>query len=238
MAPIPLADTASDSRSLDALRPVARRGSSPTTERREAPEATTKVRDLEAARDRRLVRRARSGDSAAFEELYRLHRSRVFALALSYVRDEKDAEDVVQEVFLRVHRSLGDFQGSSRLFTWLYRITANLAIDHLRRPRRREVALDDVVDEHLSASRSSEPPGFDPHEQLRMAALGARIHRCIEQLPVYHRDVIVMRELRGLSYEEMAVLAGVSKGTIMSRLFHARQKLQRALRDSYREHFG
>jgi RNA polymerase sigma-70 factor (ECF subfamily) len=168
------------------------------------------------------------------------HQRRALVLALALVRDEQDAREVVQEAFLRVHRGLARFQGGSSFFTWLYRIVTNLSIDLMRKPTRREVELDARFDlqDDVDTPLLSRIEGANPYESLRRREITERIQQELDALPPYHRGVIVMREVNGMSYEEIAEAMGVSKGTIMSRLFHARQKLQRALADCYGEHVG
>jgi len=204
------------------------------------------VREGEAEVDLELVRRAQKGDEAAFRQLVERHQRRAFAIALSLVRHEQDARDIVQDAFLRVHKSLPTFQGSSSFFTWLYRIVTNLAIDLVRRPGRNTDELEE--DRHRSSSPGGvdQPDpmwvaridGADPVDVLRRKELADRMRRAIDALPSYHKAVILMREVEGMSYEEMAEAMQVSKGTIMSRLFHARQKLQKALADCYEEENG
>jgi RNA polymerase sigma-70 factor (ECF subfamily) len=139
-----------------------------------------------------------------------------------------------------VYRGLDSFEGTSSFFTWLYRIVTNLAIDLMRKPSRRETepldhaALDDNGEGLLLARLD----GADPAAVVRRGEIRQRIEAALDELPPYHRGVILMREVEGMSYEEMATAMGVSKGTIMSRLFHARRKLQRALRDCYSEQVG
>jgi RNA polymerase sigma-70 factor (ECF subfamily) len=158
------------------------------------------------------------------------------------VRDENDARDLVQEAFLRVHRGLDRFQGGSSFFTWFYRIITNLAIDFMRKPGRKDEALDER--RGREPSDDAELPfvaridGAEPLDAVHRQELGARLRMALEALPPYHRGVILMREVEGMSYEEMAQAMSVSKGTIMSRLFHARQKLQRTLADCYLEASG
>jgi RNA polymerase sigma-70 factor (ECF subfamily) len=185
-----------------------------------------------------LVDRAQKGDQAAFRELVERHQRRAFAIALGLVRDENDARELVQDAFLRVYRSLDKFQGGSSFFTWLYRIVTNLAIDLMRKPGRK---AQELLDSHQPDDEGELPlvariDGADPLDVIRRKEIAARIQSALDDLPPYHRGVILMREVEGMSYEEMAQAMGVSKGTIMSRLFHARQKLQRALADCYREH--
>jgi RNA polymerase sigma-70 factor (ECF subfamily) len=195
-------------------------------------------RELEAEQDRVLIESAQKGDKAAFKKLVQRHQRRAFAIALSLLRDEQDAREVVQEAFLRVYRGLDSFHGGSSFFTWLYRIVTNLSIDLIRKPSRRDTELDPnrEIDE-ADIPLLSRIDGADPLDVLRRAEIRNKLEAALEALPVYHRGVIVMREVEGLSYEEMAEAMGVSKGTIMSRLFHARQKLQRALAECYAEEF-
>jgi RNA polymerase sigma-70 factor, ECF subfamily len=198
-------------------------------------------RQREAEQDGVLVGRAQKGDMQAFRKLVERHQRRAFAIAIGLVRDENDAREIVQEAFLRVFRSLDKFQGGSSFFTWLYRIVTNLAIDLMRKPARREAELFDTT----SAQDDAEPSpflgqldGVDPLHMVERRQIAERISRALDDLPPYHRSVILMREVEGMSYQEMAEAMQVSKGTIMSRLFHARQKLQRALIDCYREQNG
>jgi len=206
---------------------------------RSPPEASNReARRREAEEDRELIALAQKGDQAAFRKLVERHQRRAFAIAIGLVRDENDARELVQEAFLRVYRGLNAFQGGSSFFTWLYRIVTNLAIDLMRKPGRRDAelfddqALDDEASDFPLVSRID---GADPIDVMRRREIAARIQAALDALPPYHRGVILMREVEGMSYEEMAQAMGVSKGTIMSRLFHARQKLQRALADCYAE---
>jgi RNA polymerase sigma-70 factor (ECF subfamily) len=203
-----------------------------------AAASNKEARRREADEDRELIGLAQKGDQAAFRRLVERHQRRAFAIAIGLVRDENDAREIVQEAFLRVYRGLASFQGGSSFFTWLYRIVTNLAIDLIRKPGRRDVELlDNQADEeepnefHLVARID----GADPIDVMRRREIAERIQSALAALPPYHRGVILMREVEGMSYEEMAQAMGVSKGTIMSRLFHARQKLQRALADCYAE---
>jgi len=206
---------------------------------RPSQEASNKeARRREAEEDRELILRAQKGDQAAFRRLVERHQRRAFAIAMGLVRDENDARELVQDAFLRVYRNLNSFQGGSSFFTWLYRIVTNLAIDLMRKPGRRDAEL---VDNQSASDEPTEFPlvsridGADPIDVMRRREIAGRIQAALDALPPYHRGVILMREVEGMSYEEMAVAMGVSKGTIMSRLFHARQKLQRALADCYAE---
>jgi RNA polymerase sigma-70 factor, ECF subfamily len=199
------------------------------------------TRQREAEEDRALIAKAQAGDTVAFRSLVERHQRRAFAIALSLVRDENDARELVQDAFLRVFKGLGSFQGGSSFFTWLYRIITNLSIDLIRKPGRGLGELDErklESDDEADFPLLSRVDGSDPVDIVRRREIAVRLQRALDALPPYHRGVVVMREIEGLSYEEMAQVMGVSKGTIMSRLFHARQKLQRALVDCYEEQVG
>lgn len=201
------------------------------------------ARIREAEEDRVLIARAQQGDVAAFRQLVERHQRRAFAIALSLVRDENDARELVQDAFLRVYRGLNSFQGGSSFFTWLYRIITNLSIDLIRKPGRQLADIDEARFESDESQEAEFPllsrvDGSDPVDVVRRREIAGRLQAALDALPPYHRGVIVMREIEGLSYEEMATAMGVSKGTIMSRLFHARQKLQKALADCYEEQIG
>jgi RNA polymerase sigma-70 factor (ECF subfamily) len=203
--------------------------------RGDQPASNRLQRDNESEQDRRLILRAQAGDSGAFRLLIERHQRRVFAIALGLVRDEQDAREIAQEAFLRVHKGLPQFHGGSSFFTWLYRIVTNLSIDLMRKPSRREAELHFALEVEDGESVLLPAADADPYDVVRRGELSARIYEALEQLPPYHRGVILMREVEGMSYEEMAEAMQVSKGTIMSRLFHARKKLQRALLDCHEE---
>ena len=205
---------------------------------------TKELRAKEAQEDRALVERVQAGDKEAFRALVERHQRRAFSIALSLVRDESDARELVQDAFLRVYKNIGSFQGQSSFFTWLYRIITNLSIDLIRKPGRQVAELDesrqnvDAQETNKDFPFLSRIDGSDPADVVRRQEIASRLREALGALPDYHRGVILMREVEGLSYEEMAKAMGVSKGTIMSRLFHARQKLQKALVDCYAEQIG
>jgi RNA polymerase sigma-70 factor (ECF subfamily) len=190
--------------------------------------------ETEEDADRALVERARKGDNGSFRRLVARYQRRVYSVAYGMLRNHEDAMDVTQESFIKVHRYLANFQGSSSFYTWLYRIVVNVAIDHIRRDKGQSVEYDDGVaqeGEGIEGDGSLLPTilGSNPAKALSRRELLERMQKAIDSLPPYHRAVIVMRELEGLSYKEMAKAMKVSKGTIMSRLHHARHKLQKAL---------
>ena len=185
--------------------------------------------------DRELVESARKGDRDAFRTLFERYHRRAYALAFGVLRNQDDALDVVQDAFIKAHKYLDKFEGNSSFYTWLYRIVMNLAIDHLRKHRRiRPVELDES---HLDDSSGDEllPKmlGGNPGRALLDKEIRARIDQALGELSENHRAVLVMRELEGMSYEEMAQAMNCSKGTIMSRLFHARKNMQKRLADLF-----
>ncbi|HZU85497.1 MAG TPA: sigma-70 family RNA polymerase sigma factor [Polyangiaceae bacterium] len=194
-----------------------------------------------------LIEKAQAGDITAFRRLVERHQRRAFGVALALVRDENDARELVQDAFLRAYKSLPTFQGGSSFFTWLYRIVTNLSIDLMRKPGRHQTTeLSEAAEAHIDNESAGADVDAallsrlesDPVAVIRRREIAGRLQAALDELPSYHRAVIVMREIDGMSYEEMAQAMDVSKGTIMSRLFHARQKLQRALADCYREQVG
>ena len=181
--------------------------------------------------DRMLVARVQKGDVAAYRELFDRYHRRAFAVALGVVKNRHDAQDVVQEAFIKVHRHIGTFQGNSSFYTWLYRIVMNLSIDHLRRGRP-NTDFDDARAHNDAAGDGSMLPRIldgNPAKTAVRKELTAQLTKALDALPEYHRAVILLREVEGLSYEEMAKMLKVPKGTIMSRLFHARKKMQETL---------
>jgi RNA polymerase sigma-70 factor (ECF subfamily) len=186
--------------------------------------------------DRELVDAAKAGDREAFRTLFERHHRRAYSLALGVVRNADDALDVVQDAFIKAHRHLDKFEGQSSFYTWLYRIVMNLAIDHIRKHRRARAVdfTDQVTEGDAQVGEDSLLPrilGGNPGRALLDQEIRGRIEQALGELSDNHRAVLVMREMEGLSYEEMAQVMGCSKGTIMSRLFHARKNMQRRLID-------
>lgn len=189
--------------------------------------------------DRELVERSKRGDADAFRTIFERYRRRAYALALGIVHDRDAALDVVQEAFLRAHKNLGDFEGNASVYTWLYRIVMNAGIDHVRKEkRRRTVDYDDTVahmEEGSPADVAALVPELmrgNPGKEIARREIREKIDAALGELTPNHRAVLVMREVDGLSYEEMAKVMKCSKGTIMSRLFHARKNMQKLLLES------
>jgi RNA polymerase sigma-70 factor (ECF subfamily) len=183
--------------------------------------------------DLALVDAARAGDASAFTALVVRYQRKVYAVALGIVKDPDQAWDVSQEAFVRVHGHLAEFKGESSFQTWVMRIASHLAIDSLRRERKnRRDRLEDVAEELIGEAGEgilSTQLGTDPAANLLRRELGERMQAALDRLPEIHRTVLVLREVEGLSYEELAARLDIQKGTVMSRLFHARKKMQEAL---------
>lgn len=184
------------------------------------------------SREAFLIARCAAGDEQACAELVDEHQRLVFQLALNLLGDRQEALDLSQEVFLRVFRTLPTFRGNSALRTWIYRITVNQAKNRLRWWRRRhraqQVSLDDHVRDH--GELPTDAVGSSPDRVLRQKELGDRLREALERLPFDQRTAIVLREIDGLSYDEIAFSLGVAVGTIKSRLARAREGLRAQLR--------
>lgn len=176
--------------------------------------------------DAELVRRSQRGDRGAFRELVARYYQKIFRLALGMLNDREEALDATQETFLRAYKSIKGFRGSAGVYTWLYRIAANLALDRQRRESHNPVELRDSVELESEAAGQSAP---DPAEGFHNRRLGERIVEAIAGLTPEHRAVVVLRAVEGLSYKEIARVVGCSEGTVMSRLYYARKKLQKEL---------
>lgn len=185
--------------------------------------------------DKDVITSAQKGDHAAFRVLVERYQDRAYRLALRVLRDEEAARDVVQEAFIKVYRSLDRFEGRSSFYTWLYRVVMNLCLDAKRRDRSGSHAEwdetapmnvdpggSDAVSD-LARERSS-PAGVLESQELRAVVADA-----IEHLPDDARQTLVLREIEGLSYAEIAECLGVPKGTVMSRLHNARKRVKEIL---------
>jgi RNA polymerase sigma-70 factor, ECF subfamily len=177
-----------------------------------------------AAGERALVERCRAGDEGAFQELVDRYKDLVFALIVRTVQDRSRAEDLAQEVFLRVHRGLPFFRGEARLSTWIYRIVANVCVqDHARAPRT--VSLDAMSE---TASRAAVlPSATDRHSgdlELR-----DRLEKAIARLPANYRLLVAAHYLQGIQYEELAEALELPLGTVKTQLHRAKQQLRRML---------
>jgi len=178
-----------------------------------------------------LVTRSQAGDQKAFELLVRRYQRRIFGLALGILRSREDALDATQEAFLKVHRNIHRYERSASFHTWLHRIVVNQCIDQLRRSGRTQMVEYDDGFDRSEGALSADPivpsrQGSDPARALQDKQTIEAIHAGLQTLSPNHRAVLLLREVEGLSYTEMAKIMKCSKGTIMSRLFHARKRMQ------------
>ena len=184
--------------------------------------------------DIQLVERSQKGDLTAFDTLVTRYRGRVYGMVFNMVRNETDAWDLAQDAFLKAWKALPTFRNDSAFFTWLYRIAHNVALDWLRaRKNRPGPEFDDTIPASAIEPGAPTAPHAEvrPDDRLAGTELAARINAALGQLTPEHRAVVLLRELDGLSYEEIAERTGVAVGTVMSRLFNARKKLQALLAD-------
>src|SRR4026209_2225405 len=190
----------------------------------EVPVAQPDVSELD------LVKRCQNGDSGAFDELVVRYRTRIFGMIYNMVHNEQDAWDLAQDSFLKAWKSIARFRGQSSFYTWIYRIVMNVTIDWLRKKQVKGTGaeFDDAIQlkEIDPASRTAPKADALPHERMQHGEIRKRIDAAIAQLSPEHRAVILMKEIEDMQYHEIAETLGCSIGTVMSRLFYARKKMQ------------
>ncbi len=181
-----------------------------------------------------LIERCAAGEEGACAELVAGHERMVYTLALHLLGDRDEALDLSQEVFLRVFRTIRSFRGQSALKTWIYRIVINQARNRQRFWRRRRRSSQVSLDQHVAEHGDLKQPGDDtsPHREFARKELASRLWTALDALPFDQRTVVILREIDGLSYEEIAFSLGVAVGTVKSRLTRARQALRHELRES------
>jgi RNA polymerase sigma-70 factor (ECF subfamily) len=187
-----------------------------------------------ASADWALVQQCASGDDGACARLVSDHQRMVYQLGLNLLGDPQEALDLSQEVFLRVFRTLPQFRGQSSLRTWIYRIVVNQASNRLRWWRRRHRASQVPIDDHAAThGELAESHAYaQPDRVLQQRETAGRVWEALSQLPFDHRAAIILREIEGLSYEEIATSLGIAVGTVKSRLARARALLRESLSGS------
>jgi len=181
--------------------------------------------------DRLLVKRVQAGDQAAFNALVLKYQQRVLKLVSRYVRDPEEALDVAQEVFIRAYRALKGFRGDSAFYTWLYRIAVNAAKNAIGAATRNPVEGGlDVDDPELVEVQRRMTDEATPERLLYTEELKETINRAIEELPPELRRAILLREVKGLSYEEIAQVMDSPVGTVRSRIFRAREAVAQSIK--------
>lgn len=181
--------------------------------------------------DLALVRRVKKGEYSAFDLLVLKYQSRVIAISTKYVKDIQLAEDIAQESFFKAYKSIDSFREESAFYTWLYRITANTAINYLSSKKRKSELLEADVSnrEGESIDIFDIPGGESPEDILNANSLREDIFKNMSNLPEEIRTAVTLREFEGLSYEEIAEILGCPLGTVRSRIFRGRELLQQTI---------
>lgn len=181
--------------------------------------------------DHDLITAHKAGDRLAFQDLVRKYENRVYNHCQRMVNDEEESADLTQEVFLKVYRNINNYEHTYSFYTWLYRITVNCCIDFMRKKRRQlsSVSLSQGnADDSGSAGREQEIPDekFGPEIRMQNIELSDVLSSAIGQLSEKLRSIIILKEIEGFSYEEIAEILNCSRGTVKSRLFRARERLK------------
>lgn len=172
-----------------------------------------------------LVVRLKAGDERAFEELVGLYRERLYRVAWRILRDDESAEDAAQEAFIKVYRHIARFEERSSLYTWMYRITVNIALNKLKRDRFRQMLpLGDII-------REDQSPRSDPARAAMGSEVAERVKEAVEALPDKQKVVFTLKFYEGMSHKEIADVVGCSEGTSKANYFHAIRKLRKQLGD-------
>jgi RNA polymerase sigma-70 factor, ECF subfamily len=181
--------------------------------------------------DRTLVARARQRDLEAYDELIRRYQGRIYGLVYNMTSNREDTEDLLQDIFVKAYHSLGRFRGSSSFYTWIYRIAVNRTINFLKKRKKRQALSLNDVDEgverdpayvELSARES-------PFRDATLSELQEKLNNALMTLSEKHRTVVILHDIQGIPHDEIARMTGCSQGTVRSRLFYARQRLQAEL---------
>ena len=180
------------------------------------------------ANETELLERARKGDTEAFGALVERYQRRVIGVAQAVVHNQDDAIELAQETFVRAYENLGKFESRSSFSTWLYRIAANLSIDFRRREGRHQVLRGEDAENEINRLPS---PRGDSYQETVRTELSRRINEALKELTPEHRAVILLREVEGLSYDEISDVLQVPRGTVMSRLHYARGRMRATLKD-------
>ena len=177
--------------------------------------------------EREIIEKVVAGDTEAFEALVLEHQNKVYSLALRMVGNEEDARDMAQEAFIRAFNSLAGFRGDSKFSVWIYRLTSNICIDFLRsRAKKRTVSMTWSDEEGGEAGELEIPDEtWSPAERLERSETRESVRRGLDSLSPQYREILLLREINGLSYDEISEALGIEPGTVKSRIFRARKKL-------------
>lgn len=184
------------------------------------------IKDYSCEDDGALVRAAKRGEMAAFEELVARHRNRIYARAFNMMRSEEEAMDLSQGAWVKGWQRLPQFKGESSFSTWITRIVINLCLDQLRKQQRHRMeSIDEMNAESGGVERRLSVACVNPTARLERAEVRQRIDQALSRLSYEHRTVLVLREFEQMDYQEIAKTMSSSPGTVMSRLFYARRKM-------------
>lgn len=184
--------------------------------------------------EKELVKRAKKGDKAAFGKLVNLYYEMVYVLTFGVLKNREAAKDVTQDVFMKVFKDLHKFDGKSKFKTWLHRVSVNAAIDQYRKRKpTQSIDMTDKSDDEDSAPVIIESNLPSPRDEASRGELKELMKEALEKLSEDHKAVLVLREWQGLSYEEIAETLEIEVGTVMSRLYYARKKLEEALKKTW-----
>jgi len=205
----------------------------PITEGKEIQQEEAVSVGEETLSDEELVAQVQGGQTEAYEGLVRRYQRRIYALIYHMVGNREDADDLVQETFIRAYRSIRRFRGKSRFFTWLYRIALNETYNFLKKRANRQI----LSLEEFDAGIETEPSvreliqTLTPHREVHLAEIRQRLNEAMQKLSPIHRTVVTLHDIQGLSHEEISRIMRCRVGTVRSRLFYARQQLQAYLSD-------
>lgn len=194
----------------------------------------------EVALDQLLVSRFKNGDQSAFDEMVSRYWDRIYAMVHQLLRNKQDAEEVTQDAFIRAHRGLENFRGDSAFSTWLYQIATNLARNRYwywwRRKRDKSVSFDAPLTDEGDATLADVLPAEleTPEDATVTQELVDNVAQCMERLGAKHREILILRNVRNLSYEEIAAILNISVGTVKSRIARARESLRAKLGDDFK----
>lgn len=185
--------------------------------------------------DAEMVRAVLDGDATAYRGLVEKYQTRVYNMVYGMVRNREDARDITQESFVKAFNNLKSFRLESSFYTWLYRIAMNLSIDFTRKRKRREISgfEEDIASRDDDGGIAEVHNVDNPRKNLERKQLYDKIMESLDKLPADQKQVILLRELEGLSYKEISDVMGIPEGTVMSRLFYARKKMQKLLADEH-----
>ena len=187
--------------------------------------------ESERSIDQKLVVRVQKGDKTAFDLLTRKYQHKIAKLISRYVRDRREVEDVTQEALIKAYRAIGGFRGESAFYTWLYRIAVNTAKNYLESQGRRPPGSDvEIEGAEIIDSGEALRDQATPERQMLTDEIASTVHRVLEQLPPDLRTAITLREIEGMSYEEIAEVMDCPIGTVRSRIFRAREAIDQELR--------